>query len=457
MPYDLLIKGKYILSMDDKLTVIKNGFVAVSKNRITAVGTLAEMKGFKAEETMDAGNSIVMPGLINTHTHAAMAYFRGLADDLPLDIWLNQHIWPAEAKYVNADFVKQAGELACLEMLKAGVTSYNDMYFFGQAMVEPAIKSNLRALIGITSIDFKDPDIALREAVELSKQYKNNEFIKIVLAPHAIYTCSKENLLKIKKTAETENLRMHIHISETKKEVEDSKKAHGKTPVEYLDELGMLSDKLMAAHSVWLSDNDLEIYKNRGVKVAHCPISNMKLASGAAPLKRMLEMKITVGLGTDGAASNNTLDLFSDMRACALLHKVYPVKSGEAGVRPVEFASQPEGIPQGKQFNGVNNYDPTTISAKEVVRMATIDGAKVLGLGEEIGSLEAGKKADIITINLNKPHLTPIYDPYSHLVYCVNGEDVENVIVNGKVIMKNREVKTLDEKKILKQANEFNI
>lgn len=414
------------MPMDDKLSVIKDGFVAVSENKVVAVGAGDEIKDYQAKEIIDAGNSIVMPGLINTHTHAAMTYFRGLADDLPLDIWLNQHIWPAEAKYVNAEFVKQAGELACLEMIKAGVTSYNDMYFFGAAMAEPAIKSNLRALVGIAILDFKDPDQALREAVELAKQYKNNEFIKIVLAPHAIYTCSKENLLKIKAAAEVENLRIHIHVSETKKEVEDSKKIHGQTPVEYLDNLGMLSGRLMAAHSVWLNDADLKIYKNRGVKVAHCPISNMKLASGAAPLKRMLELGITVGLGTDGAASNNTLDLFSDMRACALMHKV-------------------------------NNYDPTAISAREVVKMATIDGAKVIGEEKEIGSLEAGKKADIITINLNKPHLTPIYDPYSHLVYCVSGEDVENVIVNGKVIMKNREVKILDEEKILKQAGEFKI
>ncbi|MEI6596892.1 MAG: amidohydrolase [bacterium] len=426
MNCDLIIKGKYILPMEDKLTVIKDGFIAVLKNKIVALGSGADIKNYQAEQTIDAGNSIVMPGLINTHTHAAMTYFRGLADDLPLDIWLNKHIWPAEAKYVNANFVKQASELACLEMLKAGVTSYNDMYFFGEAMADPAIKANLRALIGITGIDFKKPEQALKEAVELAKQYKNNEFIKIALAPHAVYTCSKDNLLKIKAVAEAENLRIHIHVGETKKEVEGSIKNNGKTPVEYLDELGILSDKLMAAHSVWLSDNDLEIYKNKKVKVAHCPISNMKLASGVAPLKRMLEMKIIVGLGTDGAASNNTLDLFSDMRACALLHKV-------------------------------NNFDPTTISAKEVVKMATIDGAKVLGMEKEIGSLEVGKKADIITINLNKPHLTPIYNPYSHLVFCVNADDVENVVVNGKIIMKNREVKTLDEEKILMQAGEFKI
>lgn len=426
MNCDLIVKGKYVLPMDESLAVIKDGAVVIENKKIVKVGLASELeKEFEAKEIIDAGNSIIMPGLINTHTHAAMSYFRGLADDLPLDEWLNNHIWPAEAKYVNAEFVKRAGELAVLEMIKAGVTCYNDMYFFGQAMAEPALEANLKALIGITILDFKNPSEAVKEAVDLAKQYKNNEFIKIVLAPHAIYTCAKENLLKIKYASAAENLRIHIHVSETKKEVDDCLKQRGKTPVEYLDELGMLSGKLTAAHSVWLSDNDLAIYKKREVKVAHCPISNMKLASGVAPLKRMLEMGITVGLGTDGAASNNTLDLFSDMRAAALIHKV-------------------------------NNYDPTAISAKEVVKMATRGGAEVLGMEQEIGSLAAGKFADIITINLNKPHLTPIFDPYSHLVYCVGGEDVANVIVNGKVIMENRRVKTLDEEKILKQAEEFN-
>jgi 5-methylthioadenosine/S-adenosylhomocysteine deaminase len=426
MNCDLIVKGKYVLPMDDELSIIKDGFVAVSKNKIVAVGAGDEIKNYQAGETIDTGDSIIMPGLVNTHTHAAMTYFRGLADDLPLDIWLNQHIWPAEAKYVNADFVKQAGELACLEMIKAGVTTYNDMYFFGEAMAAPAIKANLRAVVGITILDFKNPAEGISEAVSLAREYKDNELVKIILAPHAIYTCSKENLLKIKQIAETENMRLHIHVSETKKEVDDCLAAHGKTPVEYLDELGLASGKLTAAHSVWLEDNDLEIYKKRGVKVAHCPISNMKLASGAAPLKRMLEMGITVGLGTDGAASNNTLDLFSDMRACALMHKV-------------------------------NNFDPTAISACEVVKMATIDGAKVIGEDKEIGSLQIGKKADIITINLNKPHLVPIFNPYSHLVYCVNSDDVENVIVGGKVIMKNREVKTLDEEKIMGEAKKFKL
>lgn len=410
--------------MDEKLSIIKDGFAAVSKNKIAAVGAVCEIANYHADEVIDAGNSIVMPGLINTHTHAAMAYFRGLADDLPLDVWLEKHIWPAEAKYVNAHFVGQASELACLEMLKSGITCYNDMYFFGRSMAESAVKSNLRVLIGVACIDFQDVEKSIAEAVELSKIYKSDEFIKIAIAPHSVYACSKNNLFKIKQAAETENLKIHIHVSETKKEIEDCEKFHGKTPVEYLDELGILSEKLIAAHSVWLSGSDLKIYKNRGVKVAHCPISNMKLASGSAPVKQMLEMGIAAGLGTDGAASNNTLDLFSDMRVCAMMHKL-------------------------------NSLDSSAVSAREIVKMATIKGAEVLGMEKEIGSLEAGKKADIITINLNKPHLAPIYDPYSHLVYCVNGCDVENSIVNGKIIMRNRKVKILDEEKILSQAMKF--
>lgn len=410
--------------MDDDLTVIKDGFVAVLKNKIVAIGAASEIENYQAEEIMDAGDSIIMPGLINTHTHAAMAYFRGLADDLPLDIWLTKHIFPAEAKFVNEEFIKKSGELSCLEMIKSGTTCFNDMYFFGQEFfAEVAEKAGLRALLGL---DLKTPGYSIDRVIELAKQFKGNELIEIVLAPHSVYVCPRDILERVKPAAEAENLRVHIHVSETKKEVDDCKNAHGKSPVKYLDDLGLLSDKLMAAHSVWLSENDLQIYKNRGVKVAHCPISNMKLASGVALVKKMLEMGITVGLGTDGAASNNTQDLFAEMRVCALVHKV-------------------------------TNFDPAVVSAREVVKMATVNGAKVIGEDKEIGSLQIGKKADIITISLDKPHLMPIYDPYSHLVYCTNGADVENVIINGKVIMKNREVKTLDEEKILKQAEEFKL
>ena len=427
---DLIIKGKYVLLMDAGLTVIKDGMAVVSGNKILAVGAAKKLESqWTAQEAIDAGNSIVMPGLINAHTHAAMAYFRGLADDLPLDEWLEKNIWPAEAKFVKPDFIKKASELACLEMIKSGITCFNDMYIFGNITAEAAKKSGMRSISGELIINFptsccKNPNEAIDRTIKNFEKFKNDELISIAFQPHSIYVCEKEILIKVSQLAKKYKLPIHIHISETKKEVDDCKKQHGGSPVEYLDEIGFLSDKVIAAHSVWLSNNDLEIYKNKGVKVSHCPISNMKLASGIAPVPEMLETEITVGFGTDGAASNNTLDLFSEMRACALLHKV-------------------------------SSLDPTALNAREVVKMATINGAKVLGLGNKIGSLETGKQADIITISLNKPHLSPIYDPYSHLVYCVESQDVDNVVINGKVVMRDREVKTIDEEKVLREARNF--
>lgn len=431
MHCDLIIKGKYLLPMDSDLSVIRDGMVAVEKNNIVAIGKEKNLKGeYKAKETIDAGNSIVLPGLINAHTHAAMAYFRGLADDLPLNEWLNNHIWPAEAKLVKPDFVRKSSELACLEMIKSGITCFNDMYFFQEITAEISEKAGMRMMAGEGILDFstpscKAPDEAVAKTIELIEKFKDSELIGVAFAPHSVYACGENVLLKIKELAKEYDLPVHIHLSETKKEVEDCENKRGRTPAEYLDEIGFLSDRVIAVHSVWLSEKDLEIYKNRGVKAVHCPISNMKLASGIAPVPEMPEKGITAGLGTDSAASNNTLDLFSDMRACALLHKV-------------------------------NKLNPTALSAREVVRMATINGAKVLNLDKKIGSLEAGKRADIIAINLNKPHLAPIYDPYSHIVYCVSARDVEDVVINGEIVMKNREVKTIDEERVLGEAVSWN-
>ncbi len=427
MRCDLIIKGKYVLPMDPDLSIIKDGMVAVEKNNIIAVGEEKELKNkYEAREIIDAGNGIIMPGLINTHTHAAMAYFRGLADDLPLDEWLNNRIWPAEAKFVKPDFVRKSSELACLEMIKSGVSCFNDMYFFQEITAKVAEKAGMRMTAGEGILDFptpscKTPDEAMAKTIELAEKFKNSELISIAFAPHSVYACGRDVLIKIKELAEEYNLPVHIHLSETKKEVEDCENKHGRPSVEYLDEIGFLSDRVIAVHGVWLSEKDLEIYKNRGVKASHCPISNMKLASGIAPVPEMLEKGITVGLGADGVASNNTLDLFSDMRACALLHKV-------------------------------SKLNPTVLSAREVVRMAAINGAKVLNLDKKIGSLKAGKRADIITINLDKPHLAPIYDPYSHLVYCASAQDAEDVIINGKIVMRNRVIKTIDEEKVLREA-----
>ncbi len=355
---DLIVKGKYVLQMDDEMSVIENGMVVVEKNKIIVLGKEKELKNkYEAKEIIDARNGIIMPGLINTHTHAAMAYFRGLADDLPLNEWLSKRIWPAEAKFVKPNFVKKSSELACLEMIKSGATCFNDMYFFQEITAKVAEKAGMRMLSGEGILDFptpscKTPDEAIAKTMELIGRFKNSELVNIAFAPHSIYACGKNVLIKIKELAEEYNLPIHIHLSETKKEVEDCKNKHGKSLAEYLDEIGLLSEKTIAAHSVWLSENDLEIYKNRGVKASHCPASNMKLASGIAPVPEMLDDGIIIGLGSDGAASNNTLDLFSDMRACALLHKV-------------------------------DKLNPTVLSAREVVRMATINGAKVLNLNKK--------------------------------------------------------------------------
>ena len=417
--------------MNSELDVIKDGLVVVSGNKIVNIGRQSDLENkYKADEVIDVGNSIVMPGLINTHTHAAMVYFRGLADDLPLKEWLEDYIWPAEAKYVKQDFVKKASRLACLEMIKSGTTCFNDMYFFEEETASVSEEAGIRAIIGETILNFptpsyKTPADTIKKTEELINNFSDNELISVAFAPHSIYTCSKDILEKVKSISGNKKL-MHIHVSETKKEVDDCKKEHGKSPVEYLDKIGFLDKNVIAAHSVWLSQNDLEIYRKRGIKVSHNPISNMKLASGIMSAAEMIDNNIIVGLGTDGAASNNTLDLFSDIRTCALLHKV-------------------------------NKLEPTATNARQVIGMATINGARTLGLEKKIGSLEKGKQADIITVNLNKPHLTPIYNPYSHLAYCVNGEDVNDVIINGKVVMRNREVKTIDEEKVLAEARKFRI
>ncbi len=428
--FDLIIKGRYILPMDKQLNIVNNGFVVVDKNKIIEVGEISELdENYKAKEIIDSGNSIVMPGLINTHTHAAMCYFRGMADDLPLDDWLNNYIWPAEAKYTNPEFISKAAELACLEMIKSGITYFNDMYLFEEAMVGIIEKSGIRACLGEVILDFptpscKTPKETIEKTIQLIKSLKNNELIDVAFAPHSMYACSKSVLLDVKQAACDYKKLIHIHISETKKEVDNSHKEHDKSPVEYLEELGILGENVLAPHCVWMNEKDIKIFKNNNVKVSHCPTSNMKLASGIIPIQEMINNKINVSLGTDGAASNNVLNLFFEMKTCALLHKV-------------------------------NRFDPTVLNAREVVKMATVNAAKALGADDRVGSLEIGKKADIITINLDKPHLMPIYDPYSHLVYCANSGDVNDVVINGKIIMRNREVKTIDEERISNEVSKF--
>ncbi len=422
---DLIVRGQYILPMDGKQTIIKNGFVAVDKGKIKAVGKKEELSQWQAAQTIGSDKSLVLPGLVNTHTHAAMVGFRGLADDLPLDKWLNDHIWPAEAKFVTPEFIKKATRLACLEMIKAGVTCFSDMYFFTGQAIEAVQEAGMRAVIGEGILDFptpsaKTPQQALDRTLRLAQDFSRHSLIKIALAPHSAYLCSPDLLKKIARAAEEKKLLIHIHISETKKEVEEAKKKFGLTPPAYLDKYGILSARTVAAHSVWLEDKDFDLYAKRGVKVSHNPSSNLKLGSGIMDLNKMLAKKITVSLGTDGAASNNTLDLFSEMRLAALL---------------------PKGL----------KCQADLVSAGQVVSLAVRGGAEALDWGNEIGQLTPGFSADLITIDLDKPHLSPIYNPYSHLVYAVRACDVEDVVVAGKIIMRGRKVLTLDEEKVIKE------
>ncbi len=430
MAKKMLLTGRYVLPVDEKMTIIEEGGVVVEDSVIKAVGDALNLSRKHSDANIvDTGNSIIMPGLVNTHTHAAMSYFRGIADDMPLKTWLENHIWPAEKKHVVPDFVRRSSELACLEMVKSGTTCFNDMYFFEDTLAEVVESAGLRAVIGEGILDFtspscKTPDEAILKTFLNHAKYKDNEQIMVSFAPHSIYTVSEVVLKEAAAQSKEFELPLHIHVAETKKEMEDCLALHGKTPVQYLESLGLLSEYVVAVHAVWLEKEDIEAFKKYNVKVAHCPSSNMKLASGIAPVSSLRIWGITVGLGTDSAASNNTLDLWSDIRAAALLHKVATA-------------------------------DSSVLPARDVIRMATIEGARTVGLDGRLGSLEAGKWADLIVVSLDAPHLAPIYDPYSHLVFATHASDVRDVMIGGQWIVKDREAKTLDEKKILREAAEF--
>ncbi len=424
---DILIRNGSVLTMDPEDTLIENGAVAVSADRIVEVGTEdALTASFQAAKTIDAQGGIIMPGLVNTHTHAAMTCFRGLADDLPLMTWLNDYIFPAEAK-LTFDIVYQGSRLACSEMILSGTTTFCDMYLFEEAVAQAAREAGMRAVVGEVLYDFPSPNYGpveqgLKYTEALIEKWRDDPLITIAVEPHSPYLCSPDLLKKTKAIADRNAAPMVIHLSESEHEVAQVRAKYGKTPVEHLAEIGFLSPNLIADHCVALSDNDIRLMKDFDVKVAHNPESNMKLASGVAPIPKLLEHGITVGIGTDGCASNNNLDLFQEMDTVAKLHKVHTL-------------------------------DPTVMNARTVVRMATIDGARVLGIGDIIGSLEAGKKADIIIIDTRRPHLIPLYNIYSHLVYAVMGSDVVTAIVDGRVLMEDRVLTTLDVDEVMAAVN----
>ena len=432
-PADWIWSARYVITEDPARRVIENGAVAVTADRIVAVGTKAEIdKNYQARQRIDRPDAILAPGLINTHTHAAMSLFRGIADDLRLQDWLEKFIFPAEAKNVSPEFVRWGTRLGCLEMLLGGTTTFTDMYYFEDVVAETAKEAGMRGVLGETIIRFpvadnKTPEDALRYTERYLQRFRNDPLIVAAVAPHALYTNSDETLKASRVLADRYRAPLLIHVAETRKEVDDALAARHMTPVKVLDTLGLFGGPTVAAHCVWVNEADRAILKARGVGVAHCPSSNMKLASGVAPVTSMLAAGIAVGLGPDGpAGSNNDFNLFEEMDLAAKLAKVTAL-------------------------------DPQVLPAKTALEMATIRGARVLGLEKEIGSLEAGKRADLITVRLDRANAEPLYDPISQMVYALKASDVRDVMVNGKPVVRDGRILTLDEAAILSKAAEYRV
>jgi 5-methylthioadenosine/S-adenosylhomocysteine deaminase len=430
---DVVWSARYVITMDAQRRVIEDGAVAVRGERIVAVGTKADIdRRFQPKQRLDRPDAILAPGLINTHAHAPMSLFRGIADDMKLQDWLEKFIFPAEAKNVSPEFVRWGTRLACLEMLYSGATTYTDMYYFEDVVAEATKEAGMRGVLGETIIGFPAPDNKTpAEALKFTERYitrfRNDPLIVPAVAPHALYTNSDETLKASRAMANRYGVPLVTHLSETKKENDDSLAKRKMTPAQVLDSLGVFNGRTVAAHGVWLTDGDIRILKARGVGVAHCPSSNMKLASGVAPVVKMLAAGLAVGLGTDGpAGSNNDFDMFEEMDLAAKLQKVA-------------------------------TGDPRALPAKTALEMATIGGARVLGMEKEIGSLEPSRRADMITVRLDRPNALPMYDVYSQMVYALKGADVRDVMVNGRPVVRDGHSLLLDEKLILAKAAEFRV
>jgi 5-methylthioadenosine/S-adenosylhomocysteine deaminase len=427
---DLLVRGGSIVTMDGARRVIEDGAVAVRSGRIVAVGARAELQAkYTARETIDATGKVVIPGLINGHTHIPMTLFRGLADDLDLNEWLTKYIFPAEAKNVTEDFVRAGTQLGLAEMIRGGTTTYCDMYYFEDAIAEETARAGLRGVLGETVIDFpvadnKTFEQALSYTEKFVNHWKGNALITPAIAPHAPYTVSEEHLKAWRALSDKTGAPLVIHISETQKEVDDITKSKGARPVDYLARIGFLNNRTIAAHVVFPSPEELTVLQRLGVGIVHNPQSNMKLASGVAPVPQMLKMDLNLGLGTDGAASNNDLNMWEEMDTAAKLHKV---------------------------FSG----DPKVVTALEAFELSTVRGARALHMEREIGSIETGKRADLVLVDLDDLNQTPLYNIYSHLVYATKADDVSTVIVEGRVLMRERKLLTLNEEEIKTRARTF--
>jgi 5-methylthioadenosine/S-adenosylhomocysteine deaminase len=427
---DLIIRGGTVVTMDGSRRVLDDGAVAVKGGRVVAVDDTADIdRRYAAREVINAAGKVVIPGLINGHTHVPMTLFRGIADDLDLQEWLTKYIFPAEAKNVTEDFVRVGTRLGLAEMLRSGTTTYCDMYYFEDAIADETFKAGMRGVLGETVIDFpvadnKTYEAGLAYSERFINHWKGNSLIVAAIAPHAPYTVSEDHLKAARALSDRTGAPIVTHISETKREVDDSIKAKGASPVDYLNRIGFLNNRVIAAHMVWPSDGELDLLKKLGVGIVHNPQSNMKLASGVAPVPKMLREDLPVGLGTDGAASNNDLNLWEEMDSAAKLHKL------------------------------ISN-DPKVVSAEEAFEMATIRGARALHLEKEIGSIEKGKRADLVIVDLESLNQTPSYNIYSDLVYATKAGDVRTVIIEGRVVMRDRRLLTLNEETIKADARRY--
>lgn len=427
---DLLVLGGTIVTMDSARQVIVDGGIAIKNGRIVAVGPQTQIeRNYTARQRINATGKLITPGLINGHTHIPMVLFRGLADDMDLQEWLTKYIFPAEAKNVTEEFVRVGTRLGLAEMIRGGTTTYCDMYYFEDAIAEETSRAGVRAVLGETVIDFPVADNktnaeAMAYVEKFVSRWKADELIVPAIAPHAPYTVSEDHLKAARAFSDRTGATIVTHLSETKQELDDSVKAKGASPVAYLDRIGFLNERVIAAHMVWPQGSDINILKQRRVGIVHNPQSNMKLASGVAPVPKMMEAGVFVGLGTDGAASNNDLNMWEEMDTVAKLHKV---------------------------FSG----DPKVISAQQAFELATIRGAQALHLEKEIGSVETGKRADILIIERDSLNQVPLYNIYSDLVYATKASDVESVIINGRVVMLGRRLLTLNERAIKRDARVF--
>lgn len=425
---DLIIVGGTVVTMDKDRRVIENGGIAIRQDKLLAVGTRAEIeRGYYAATVTNATGSVVIPGLINTHTHVPMTLFRGIADDMDLQEWLTKFIFPAEAKNVNEAFVRAGTRLGLAEMIRGGTTTFCDMYYFEDAIAEETKKAGMRGVLGETVLDFPAPDNkTFAEGLEYTerfiKRWQGDPLIVPAIAPHAPYTVSEDNLTQARAMSDRLRAPLVIHLAEANTETEFIQQKHeGMRPIEFMQKIAFFNDRTIAAHVIQANAAELDILKRYNVGIAHNPQSNMKLAAGVAPVPLMLQKGLSVGLGTDGPASNNDLSLWEEMDTAAKLHKLHL-------------------------------GDPKVLTAEQAFTMATIGGARALHLGDLIGSLEAGKRADIAIVDFSGLHQTPFFNVYSHLVYATKASDVSSVIINGRIVMQNRRLLTLNENAIKQES-----